>query len=321
MERMFRVLVASGSFGKADPEPVRMLEKAGCELVPNELGRPLKDREMAAIVAEKGIHGIIAGLDEVGPLTLGASDTLKAVSRHGTGVDNIDFDAARRHGVVVTNTPSTNASGVADLVLGLILALFRRLIEVHRHVQEGRWERPTGLELGGKVLGIVGYGRVGRLVAKRALAFDARVLAYDPYVRETDDERITLCRSLDELLAQSDVVTLHLPNTPETVGLIDAAAIARMKPGGFLINTARGELVDERALAEAVRSGRLGGAGVDVYRQEPPADSPLIGVPGIITTSHIGALTDRSLKETSLICAQNLLAVLNGEPCSYIVNK
>jgi phosphoglycerate dehydrogenase-like enzyme len=319
MGAKFRVLVASQSFGKADPEPIRLLESAGCELIRLQTKRPLKDEEIAQLVAKKGIHGIIAGLDEIGPLTL-ASKTLKAVSRHGTGVDNIDFEAAKRYNVTITNTPSTNASGVADLVMCLILALSRRLIEVHHCLQNDGWERPVGLELGNKVLGIVGYGRVGKLVARRALAFDADVVVYDPYIRESDDQ-ITVCRSLDDLLTRSDIVTLHLPKTPETINLLDAAAIAKMKRGSLLINTARGELVDEQALADAVRSGRLGGAGVDVYINEPPVDSPLKGVPGIITTPHIGALTDRSLKETSLICAQNLLSVLNGEPCSHIVQR
>lgn len=322
MREAYRILITSGSFGSASPEAEEMLRQAGCEIIRNPKTRPLKDHELASIVRDHEIHGIIVGLDEVGPQTLGASRALKVISRHGIGVDNVDLDSAMRNGIVVTNTPATNSTAVADLVFGLILTIARNILEIHTRTQAGEWHRPMGLELMGKTLGIVGYGRIGREVAKRANGFSMKVIVYDPYIKEDQvGEEARVCPDLEETLSKSDIVTLHLPKTPETAGLFNEEMMRKMKPGAILINTSRGEVVDEEALARLVSSNYLTGAGVDVYRQEPPSDSPLMGIPGIITTSHIGALTDQSLMETSRISAENLIAVLRGEDCPYIVNQ
>jgi D-3-phosphoglycerate dehydrogenase len=323
MDPIYKILVTSGSFGKADPSVYQLFTDAGCEIVDYPIRRPLHDNELASIVKDFKVNGILAGLDEIGPETLGASDSLKVVSRHGTGVDNVHFESANRNGVVITNTPSTNASAVADLVFCLMLALSRNLIEVHLSTQQGDWERPVGLELTGKVLGIVGYGRVGREVAKRAKGFSMEVKAYDPFLCENKNqaEDVIICSSIEEVLSDSEILTLHLPKTESTMGLINERSLQLMKKGSILINTSRGEVVDENALAKAVLSKHLRGAGVDVYRSEPPLGSPLLGVPGIITTSHIGALTDISLKETGRISALNLISVLKGEYCPNILNK
>ena len=219
---------------------------------------------------------------------------LKVIGRPGTGVDNIDLAAATRRGVVVMNTPAGNSVSAAEHTMGLLLALLRKIPQANLSLRQGKWERHrfTGTELNGKKLGIVGYGKIGTEVAKRALCFKAEVLVFDPFVSETlaREQSIRLV-DLDDLLKESDIVTLHAPVTAATRNLINAGTIARMKDGAFLVNAARGDLVDEEALAAALRSGKLAGAAVDVFVKEPDPNTELVGLPNVVATPHLGAST------------------------------
>jgi D-3-phosphoglycerate dehydrogenase len=222
---------------------------------------------------------------------------LRVIGRAGTGVDNVDLEAATRAGVVVMNTPGGNSVAAAELTLAHLLALARHVVQAHADLRAGRWERKrhVGVELDGKTLGVVGLGRIGREVARRARGLRMEVVGYDPYVSDDVAAGIGV-RSLplDELLAASDFVTLHLPLTPETRHVIDAAKLARMRPGSRLINCARGGLVDENALYEALQSGHVAGAALDVFESEPPTDRRLVEHPRVVATPHLGASTQEA---------------------------
>lgn len=225
---------------------------------------------------------------------LGAAPRLRWVARAGAGLDNIDVEAARARGVDVLNVPGANTVAVAELTFALLLALFRKIPAADASLRRGAWEKSKlgGRELRGKTIGIVGVGRIGRAVARRAAAFEMECLGSDPVVPEAEARAagVTLV-SLDDLLARADVVTLHVPATAETRGLIGAAEIARMRPGATLVNAARGGLVDEAALHEALSTGRLAGAALDVFAVEPPGESPLFSLPNVVATPHLGAST------------------------------
>lgn len=234
---------------------------------------------------------------------------LRVIGRAGVGVDNVDVEAATRRGILVMNTPGGNAVSVAEHTFALLLALARSVPQANASIQAGRWEKSSlsGTELRGKTIGLVGLGRVGTEVARRARALEMKVLAYDPYVtpaaaREVEVELV----SLDDLLRQSDVVSLHTSLSAATEKMIDAAAIAKMKKGARLVNCARGELIDEAALADALRSGHLAGAAVDTFAQEPPKNSPLIGLPNLIATPHIAGSTAEAQEEVGTAIAQQV---------------
>lgn len=234
---------------------------------------------------------------------------LRVIGRAGVGVDNVDVEAATRRGILVMNTPGGNAVSVAEHTFALLLALARSVPQANASIQAGRWEKSSlsGTELRGKTIGLVGLGRVGTEVARRARALEMKVLAYDPYVtpaaaREVEVELVPL----DDLLRQSDVVSLHTSLSAATEKMIDAAAIAKMKKGARLVNCARGELIDEAALADALRSGHLAGAAVDTFAQEPPKNSPLIGLPNLIATPHIAGSTAEAQEEVGTAIAQQV---------------
>jgi D-3-phosphoglycerate dehydrogenase len=248
---------------------------------------------------------------------------LKVIGRAGVGVDNVDVAAATERGIIVMNAPSANTIATAEHTLGLMLALKRHVPEGHASLAAGEWARKRymGSELRGKTLGVVGIGRVGREVGKRALAFGMRVVSYDPYVpAETALELgFEPVEEPDDLLAQADIVTLHAPVTPETTGMINAGSIAKMKDGARLVNTARGALVDEAALVEALDAGKLAGAALDVYAQEPPEGSPLIGHPKVVHTPHLAASTREAQALVSQLIAEQVLdALRGGQPCEVI---
>ena len=253
-----------------------------------------------------------------------AGQHLTVIGRAGVGVDNIDVEAATRQGVMVMNTPQANAIATAEQAMALMLAATRHTAQAHGSVAAGEWERSryTGIEMAGRTLGIIGFGRIGREVARRARAFSMEVIAYDPYVTEqaARDQSVTLVE-LDDLFARSDFVSLHCALTPQTENLIDAAAIDLMKPTTTIINAARGGLIDEAALADALRSGRLRAAGIDVYREEPPpSDHPLVGLPNVVHTPHLGASTEEAQRDVAQQVAEQVLDALRGEGIRNSVN-
>ncbi len=254
---------------------------------------------------------------------IAAAKRLQVVGRAGVGVDNIDVEAATRHGVYVVNAPTGNIVAAAEHALAILLALLRHVPSADRSVRAGEWKRGgfMGRELRGKTLGLIGLGRVGFEVAKRAAAFEARILAHDPYATEAKAAQVgARLVELDELLRSSDVISVHAPLTPQTRGAIGEAALAKMKRGAVLVNAARGEIVDEAAVARALADGRLAGAALDVFGTEPPAGSPLLEAPRTVLTPHIAGSTVEAQVNVAVDVARAVLDVLAGKPAASAVN-
>ncbi len=255
---------------------------------------------------------------------LARADKLKIIGRAGVGVDNIDVETATRRGILVVNSPEGNTIAAAELTVAMLLALARNIPQADAGMKAGRWDRKKfmGSEVYAKTLGVIGLGKIGREVARRAQAFEMDILGYDPYLKPEQAEALGIkLVDLDTLYAQSDYLTVHVPKTKETLGMIAAPQLAKMKPTVRLINCARGGIIDEAALADAVKSGRIGGAAVDVFSTEPaPADNPLLGIPGIITTPHLGASTEEAQVNVAIDIAEQIVDVLQGRPARAAVN-
>lgn len=276
---------------------------------------PLTSSELADLIPR--FDGAILGLDICDSSVIERADRLRVISRYGAGVSEIDLEAASERGIAVTNAPGANALAVAELAIGLMFCLARGLPKSITSARENLWQRPLGWELTGKTLGLIGLGAVGREVATRARALGMKVIAFDPFSKL---EGIPMLE-LEEILEQADVISLHAPLTPETNHLINYKRISRMRDGAILINTARGGLIDEVALEQALQSGKLAGAAADTLEEDPPEDHPLLQLENFLYTPHIGANTIQSVERTGLMAAQNLIAILRGEPCKHIVNK
>lgn len=304
------VLVTPRSFGRDDPGVCRELERSA--RVVWEPGAHEPDR-LAALVS--GADGWIAGTEPIGEAVLERASRLKVIARYGVGVDNVDVASAARRGIAVTNTPGANAGAVAELVVGLLVALARAIVAADRATRAGDWTLPGGISLEGKVLGLLGFGAVGRAVARRVAGFGMEVIAHDPLlVAGSEPDGVRACPRA-ELVACSDFLSLHVPLTADTAGMVDADFLAAMKPGARLVNTARGELVDEAALVAALADGHLAGAALDTLADEPPpADFALATRVDVILTPHLGAHTDHARHEMARRAIDNCLAVLRGEP-------
>jgi D-3-phosphoglycerate dehydrogenase len=315
-----RVLVTSTTFGIQDPTLRSELERTVGEVRYSPEKRPLTAPELTNLV--KDIDGWIAGLDAIDASVIAAADRLKVIARYGVGYDRVDLAAATRRGIVVTNTPGANSAAVAELTIGLMLALGRRICQANQEVHSGQWPRIAGVGLAGKTVGLVGFGSIGRETARRLSAFGCRVLVADPFV---SPEAVSGCGAglvpLDVLLPASDFVCLHAAATPATAGMVNESFLRKMKPGAFLVNAARGELIDEAALGQAIESGRLRGAALDCFRNEPPAaDHPLLRLPQVMVTPHTGAHTDEAVNAMGRMALDACLAVLRGERPAHVVN-
>ncbi len=267
---------------------------------------------------------IVRSATKVDADVIAAGSRLAVVGRAGVGVDNIDVAAATRKGIVVMNTPQANSIATAEQTMGLMLAASRHTARAHVSVATGDWSRSefTGIELAGRTLGIIGFGRIGREVARRARGFQMEVVAYDPYVSEqvARDQAVTLVE-LDELLAKSDVVSLHCALSPATRHLLDEAALGKLKHGAIVVNAARGDLVDEEALAVALASGHVLAAGIDVFSTEPPApDNPLVGHPGVVHTPHLGASTHEAQRDVAVQVVEQVVDAVRGDGIRNSVN-
>jgi D-3-phosphoglycerate dehydrogenase len=267
---------------------------------------------------------IIRSATRVTGEVLDAGTDLVVVGRAGIGLDNVDVEAATRRGVMVVNAPQSNVLSAAEHTVALMLAQARNIPQANADLKAGAWNRSRweGVELHGKTLGIVGLGRVGVLVAQRALAFGMRLAAYDPYVSAERARQIgvQLVGDLGELVAEADFLTIHLPKTRETIGLIDAEMLARAKPTLRLVNTARGAIVDENALADAVREGRIAGASLDVFAAEPTTESPLFALDHVVVTPHLGASTAEAQDKAGITIAEQVVLALNGDFVPFAVN-
>ncbi|MFL5749801.1 MAG: phosphoglycerate dehydrogenase, partial [Chloroflexota bacterium] len=282
----------------------------------------LSREELCAAVAEYDAL-IVRSQVQVDAGIVAAGTRLQVIGRAGVGVDNVDLEAATRAGITVVNAPTGNTNAAAEHTLALLYGVARRIAAADASVRRGEWRRAefTGLELRGRTLGIVGLGKIGQAIAARARAMEMTVLAADPYVtaEQATHHGVELV-SFDELLARADVVSVHVPLTRATRGLIGKAQLGRMKAGAILLNVARGGVIDEAAVAEALREGRLAGAGIDVFEAEPPASSPLLEAPNTLLTPHLGASTAEAQVAVAEEVADQVLDVLAGRSARYAVN-
>ncbi|MHC1784216.1 MAG: phosphoglycerate dehydrogenase [Anaerolineaceae bacterium] len=315
-----RVLVTPTSYGKNDPSLRTELEKLVGEVIYNPTGKPLTSAEVAGLLP--GVDGYIAGLDEMDRSALQAADKLKVIARYGVGIDSVDLAAAREKGIIVTNTPGANSVSVAELALALMLALARQIPAADQAVHRGEFPRYAGVSLEGKTVGILGLGAIGKQLARRLAGFDCKIMAYDPFADASFAEANNISlMTMDEVLAASDFISLHMPLLPETRGLVNREFLAKMKKGSYLVNTSRGEAVDEPALCEALTSGRLRGAALDAFIVEPPDPAnPLLALSQVIATPHLGAQTDGATSNMGWLALNDCLAVLRGEEPRFKVS-
>src|SRR5947209_3463742 len=317
----------------SEPERLRVLVKekigdSGVELLRAhfdvEIGVDWSEEQLTERIGE--FHGIvIRSATKITAELIERASALRVIGRAGVGVDNVDVDAATRRGIVVANAPQSNVVTAAEHTMALLLALARNIPQAHASLTSGAWERSkfSGVELYEKTLGILGFGRIGQLVAHRARGFEMRVLAFDPFVsaeryRELGVEKVA---SSDELYANADFITIHLPKTSETEGFIDARAFAKMRDGVRILNVARGGLIDDAALQDALDSGKVAGAALDVFPSEPISDYPLFsGYPNVVVTPHLGASTAEATDRAGYQSAEQVVAALGGGVVSTAVN-
>ena len=266
---------------------------------------------------------LVRSATKVDAEALAAATRLKVVARAGVGLDNVDVPAATARGVMVVNAPTSNIVSAAEHAIALLLSAARHIPAADASLRQGQWKRSsfTGVELSGKTVGIVGLGKIGQLVAQRLASFDVALVAYDPYISPARAAQLGIeLLTLDDLLGRADMISIHLPKTPETVGLIGKDQLALTKPGVIVVNAARGGLIDEDALAEAVRSGHVGGAGIDVYETEPTTASPLFELERVVVTPHLGASTDEAQDRAGTDVARSVQLALAGEFVPDAVN-
>jgi D-3-phosphoglycerate dehydrogenase len=299
---------------------VQLLRDAGFDV---ELGTDWDDMELERRIGEFDAI-LIRSATQLTAELIDRAERLKVVGRAGVGVDNVDVDAATKRGVVVANAPQSNVITAAEHTLAMLLALVRKVPQAHGSLTGGAWDRSSfsGVELYEKTLGVLGFGRIGQLVAQRALGFGMRVIAFDAYVaeerfRELGAERAS---SSDQLYAQADFITIHLPVTPETENWLDADAFAKMKDGVRIVNVARGKLLVEDDLRAAIDSGKVAGAALDVFREEPVTTSPLFGYPNVVVTPHLGASTTEATDRAGYQAAEQVVAALTGGVVTSAVN-
>ena len=300
---MSKVIISTSSFDFDHNVAVQYLLHEGIAVSGNPHGRKLTEDETIALLGEDTV-GMIAGIEPLTERVFSSARNLKVISRCGSGLDSVDLAAAQRHGIAVLNTPEAPAQAVAELAMGLILSALRLICQTDRQLHEGTWPRTQGRLLAAQRVGIVGLGRVGRRVARLCQAFEAKVVAHDSFVKESP-EGVEMV-PLDKLLEEVDIVSLHLTYDADTHHLLNRNTLASMKPGSVVVNTARGGLIDEIALAEALTSGHIGAAALDVFEEEP-YKGPLIQCGNAILTSHIGSLARESRQRMELEAAENLI--------------
>jgi D-3-phosphoglycerate dehydrogenase len=315
----YRLLVTPTSYGKNDPRLKTELEALVGEVVYNPTGKPLTSEQLSGLLP--GMDGYIAGLDVIDANALQAANKLKVIARYGVGFDNVDLAAAKEKGIVVTNTPGANSVSVAELALGLMLALARQIPEAVDAVHQGKWPRYSGVSLEGKTIGILGLGAIGKQLARRLAGFDCSILAYDPFADTAFAKDLAIdLASMDAVISRSDFISLHLPLLPETRGIVNDDFLGKMKKGSFLVNTSRGEAINEEALLRALQSGHLKGVGLDAFSVEPPDPAnPLLALPNVIATPHLGAQTDGATSNMGWMAMKDCLAVLKNEQPLYRV--
>jgi len=303
-----KVFISTTSFAEYDKKPLELLRSAGFEVILNPYKRKLKPEEIVVLASD--CDGIIAGVEQITEEVLRSLPKLKAISRCGVGLDNVDLEAAEKIGILISNTPNAPSQAVAELTIALILNLLRKVSLSDRRVRNGQWKKEMGQLISGKTVGIIGLGRIGKRVAELLKSFEVKILASEPnpdkkWVRKN---KINLV-SMDELLKESDIVTLHIPYTEQNRNLINSERLKIMKRGAILINTSRGGLIDEMALYQALKSGHLGGAALDVTEVEP-YQGPLTELDNVIITPHIGSYAVEARIQMETEAAMNLIRML-----------
>lgn len=307
-----KVLIATRSFGSASPRPMQMLMDAGVEIIWVDANSPSVQDDILRLVPEAS--AIIVGLVPITEKIFENSSKLKIVSMYGVGVNHIDLEAARKKGVIVTNCPGSNDHAVADLTMGLMVTVARNIPQIDRDIRDGYWKKYLGGELWQKRLGLIGLGNIAKGVVHRAKGFDMQISAYDPYVSvEVASALGVQLQSFEEVISQSDFLSLHAPLTEETKCMFSNEQFKRMMPTSYLINTARGGLIDEQALYVALSNGDIAGAGLDVFVEEPLKDSRLVELKNVVLTAHTGTHTKESIERMGIMAVENVLRVLRDE--------
>lgn len=301
-----KVLVTPRSYGKTDPTVFEMLRAAGLEVVRNDTGTIFTKEQMLEKIAD--CSGVIVGVDPLDQDVIAAAPGLKAIAKYGTGIDNIDLDAAKARGIKVSVTAGANSAAVADCAFGMLIAMARKLPLIDSECRTGNWKKISTKDVSGAVLGIVGMGAIGRLMVRRAQGFDMKVLAYDPYWDEAFAAQYGVVRAeLDEIFAQADFISLHVPLLPSTREMVGEKQLNMMKKDAVLINCARGELIDEDALLRALEQGRIGGAALDVFVKEPPEDPRWYILNNVLLGSHCAASTAGASLNMGRMATENLI--------------
>lgn len=306
---MSKILITPRSLTKERHPALNLLKQAGYELIMGPPGKQPSEEELLKLLP--GCIGYLAGVEKISAQVLESSVDLKVISRNGTGIDNIDLETAQRLGIRIYRAEGANAQGVAELTLGLILSLVRSLPLSDTKMKAGLWERKMGFEIFGKTLGIIGCGKIGQKVTLLALGIGMKVIGFDPI--QTDFcsyPDFYWVKTIEELFAQSDIISLHCPALKEGIPVIKKDHFILMKPGVYLVNTARAELIDEIALLDALNSGKLAGVAMDVFQEEPPQNAELVKHERVIATPHIGAYTRESISRATFEAVNNLLKYL-----------
>ena len=306
-----KIMITSRSFGKINDEPRKILENAGFEIVMK--GGDFDQEEFERTIPE--YDALIIGAHPFPATVLEQCKKLKIICKHGVGLDNIPVEKCHELGIAVCNTPGTNSNAVADLAFGLILASCRNIVRCCDNVRGGAWKTEIGVDVYKKTLGVMGYGAIAKNVIRRAKGFNMNVLIYNHRPRELDDEFKDYARfvTLDELYAKSDIITVHLPLNDDTMGMISTEQISTMKDGVVIVNTARGGIVNEGALYQACKNGKVRAAALDVSVKEPmDADNPLRMLPNVIITPHLGMYSEEAINAVSIMCAENAAAMFSG---------
>lgn len=311
---MKKVLITPRSFRQAGDFTFKLLNENGFEVIENTTGKTLSEEQMIELCAD--VDGLLVGIDPVTERVMKNSPKLKAISKYGAGLDNIDIDAAKSLNIKIDRAAGTNAVSVAELAVGLFFTLARNIVPVSLSTKQGGWERFRGVEITGKTVGIVGLGMIGQEVARMTSGLGMKILAYDPFVDTESDfikEYNIEIKELNELISSADFLTLHLPLTDSTRFMINTDVLSSMKNTAFIVNTARGELVDEEALYKALSEGSIAGAASDVFSIEPPGDHPLVKMNNFVLTSHIGAYTAEANIRMAQVATENLIRMLKEQ--------
>ena len=315
---MYKVIVTARSFGQANDAPIKLLEEHGCEVVRVATGKPLTTEELIPHIADA--DAVIAGLDNYNKEVIEAGKKLKVISRYGVGYDKVDVCTARAKDIAVTITPGANEHSVADLAMALMLSAARHVTAVNADVKNGGWGRVMGGEMWQKTLGVIGLGRIGKGVVKRAKGFGMNVLCFEKYPDEAfGAEYGVTYTGIDTLIRNSDFITIHVPLLPDTKNLISDREFDVMKKTAVIVNTARGGVIDEKALYTALKEGKIAAAALDATEVEPPKGSPLLELDNCIITSHIGGFTRDAVNNMGMMAAQNAIDVLEGRECKFKV--